>query len=120
MSETEKKPINLADYTYEKGTKIEISSELFEALMETLTIVEQQETKNVLLNTFPQAKAKDKIEYKDHDAKTFFSQDVQTALTVVGASCLDLKFNLLQVHQENVISGKAINKYEVRDEVKLS
>lgn len=105
--------INLAEYGYKPNTEITISSELFIALLETLNRVEAQETKPVMLNTTPIAVGKNKLELKQHDSKSFFEQEPTNAMTILGAAALDLKFNLLTLHQKNIMDGIAVKAEEL-------
>lgn len=112
--------INLADYTFEKNVLVEIPGELLIALLDTLTMVENQETKLIMLNEQPIATGKGKIDYKMYDAKSFFSQDPRPGMTIVGASVMDMKFNLLQWFSEAVRQNKATKKQEIRNDEQVS
>lgn len=112
--------INLADYTFEQGSIVEIPGELLTALLDVLTMVENQETKTVMLNEETIATGKGKTEQKMYDAKTFFSQEPKPAMTIMGASAMDMKFNLLHWFMEAVKAGKAIKKHEIRKDEQVS
>ena len=112
---TEEK-INLSEYTFDKQTLVELPGELLIALLDVLTIVEQKETTDVLLMEEAVATLKGKIDYKQHTSKSFFSQTPKSATTIVGASVMDMKFNLLHWFLEAVKAGKAIKKHEIRND----
>lgn len=115
MSKEKEQKINLYDYTFEPGTKIEIDAELFEATLATLTLVQEQETIRVLLNEQANALGKNKLEYTPYDAKSFFTQEPKLATTLIGASVMDIKYNFFQVFAENIKAGKAVKKQELRE-----
>jgi|GEM_PF-6359254 len=120
MSKEKEQKINLADYTFNKDTLVEIPGELLIALLDTLTIVENNETKTIMLNEEPIATAKGKIEYKMYDAKTFFNQEPKPGMTLIGASVMDMKFNLLHWYMEAVKQNKAVKKQEIQGDEKIS
>ena len=111
----EKEITNLSEYTYPPNSTVNIPSDLFTALLDTLNIIEQNGTIRTMLNSVPKALGKDKLEYQMHDSKSFFSQEPTVALTIEAAMALDMKFNLLQILQRDVIEGIAVKNIEVRE-----
>jgi hypothetical protein len=137
LKETEEKPIeelkdeeiNLLEYIYDDGATVEVPGRLIEGLIQTLRQVEQSETNQGFISSYPaESKVKkDKtvdIKWELYPtAEAYFSQQPQETKSMLGVMALDLLMLLQQVHLENIKSGKAVKVgtlRKVEDEVELS
>ena len=108
-----KEKINVHDYTYITGQKIELEGNVLIAILNTLATLKVQETKEVMLLSVPTKITKDEVVWKGATPKEFFTQNTVSGLTETGALVLDLEFTLLRVHEENIRLNKATHKDEL-------
>ncbi len=105
--------IKLEDYTYINGQNVTIRGEILIAILNTLSKLKIQETKEVLLLNIPTQITKDKIIWKGARPQQFFSQEPVSGLTEMGALVLDLEFTLSRIHEENIRQGNATHKNDL-------
>ena len=108
-----KEKINVHDYTYLENQKVELEGNVLIAILNTLSKLKVQETKEVMLLSIPSKITKNEILWKGAKPAEFFSQQPVSALTEIGALVLDLEFTLLRVHEENIRLNKATHKDEL-------
>lgn len=108
-----KEKINVHDFTYVEGQKIELEGNVLISILNTLATLKAQETKEVLLLSVPTKITKNEIIWKGARPQEFFSQTPVRGLTETGALVLDLEFTLLRVHEENIRLNKATHKDEL-------
>lgn len=142
MKETQEKPIeelkdeeiNLLEYIYDDGDMVEIPGRLIEGLIQILRQVEQNETNQGFISSYPTEQKLNKnddvlesveVKWEQYPtANSYFTQQPQEIKSMLGVMSLDLLMMLQQKHLENIRSGKAkkigsIRKVE-EDGVKLS
>lgn len=105
--------IELSDYTYVAGQKVELEGGILIAILNTLAKLKIQETKEVLLLSIPTQITKKEIIWKGAKPEEFFSQEPVKGLTEMGTLVLDLEFTLSRVHEENIKLGNATHKNEI-------
>jgi hypothetical protein len=130
-----KEEINLLEYTYPEGVKVEIPGRLLEGLIQILSEVDKKETTVGFINNYPQSSKEvfreDFLESVDVDwtgyssAESYFNQKPQDIKTMLGVMALDLLLMLKQGHLENIESGvaKKLGSFEPensKEDVKLS
>ena len=104
--------INLADFSYNKDTKVEIPALALMPLLNLLNGVIQQETKMALSYEYPTVEGKE-IKMVDHNLASFFNQPGVKVISELGASALEMQYVLEDIHAKNIESGVAIKNEEV-------
>lgn len=125
MSETQEKSIeelkdeeiNLLEYIYDDGDMVEIPGRLIEGLIQILRQVEQNETNQGFISSYPTEQKLNKendvlesveIKWEQYPtANSYFTQQPQEIKSMLGVMSLDLLMMLQQKHLENIRSGKA-------------
>lgn len=125
MNETQEKPIeelkdeeiNLLEYIYDDGDMVEIPGRLIEGLIQILRQVEQNETNQGFISSYPTEQKLNKnddvlesveVKWEQYPtANSYFTQQPQEIKSMLGVMSLDLLMMLQQKHLENIRSGKA-------------
>lgn len=125
MKETQEKPIeelkdeeiNLLEYIYDDTDTVEVPGRLMEGLIQILRQVEENETSQGFISSYPTEQKLDKkdgvlesvkVEWEMYPtALSYFSQQPQETKSMLGVMALDLLMLLQQKHLENIRSGKA-------------
>lgn len=114
-----KEQMNLLNYIYPNGEKVEISGDLLYALMQVLNQVKESETNQVFTHSYSTkakaTKSKDglveSVELTTEQyptAHAFFSQAPQFATTMLGVACQDLLMLIQQIHLEQIENKVAL------------
>lgn len=123
------KEINLLEYSYPDGVKVEIPGRMIEGLMQFLRTVQQNETSMAFTNSYPtkfkeifakenkEFLEKVEVDYKPYPtAESFFSQTPQAVTSVLGAGAQDLLMLLQQAHLDNIEKGVAVKRGTVKED----
>ena len=100
---------NISEYSYPTETKVEILGSVLLALLNLLNDVHANERRIVLLADLPDENG----ELVEASPIEFFQQQPRRALTDLGASALDLKIFLEEIHLRNIENNIAIKNEEI-------
>lgn len=100
---------NITEYSYPTETKVEILGSVLLAILNLLNNVHANEGRMVLLADLPNENG----ELVEASPIEFFQQQPRRALTDLGASALDLKLFLEEVHLRNIENNIAIKNEEI-------
>lgn len=118
LEELEDHEINLYEYVYDVEDTVEIPAKMLEGLIQVLDQVKKQETNSGFVSVFPKTAGKvvkngDRVAQVDVDwevyptAESYFNQQPQEIMTMLGALSWDLLLQLQGLHVSNIRMGKA-------------
>lgn len=110
----DKKQVVLGEYTYKKGTKVEIEGELLIRLMNFARLVKIENTQHVWPLNVPTKVGLQGLEFKKETTeREFFAQKPFEALSQIGVEALGMEYILCRTHEENIEAGKALHKNDI-------
>lgn len=107
--------INITEYGYRPGTKVEIDGSFLLALLNFTGEVIFRESHDAHLFELPEVKDKN-IEYKLANSLDFFRQPEQKVITTTGVKAMDMQYMLEATHYEAITSNIATKNSELLEE----